>query len=435
MNKFVIESFGCQMNKYDSELVAGILKSAGYEAVDDIEMADIVLINTCSVREHAERRVLDKIDSYYTAKRKSPHTIIGVLGCMAERLGPKLLEMSPAVSFALGPDAYRNLPNVLELHRSGRPHTDIRIDTNTETYTDIYPSRCKGISAWIAIMRGCNNFCSYCIVPYLRGRERSRPVDDILDETRKIVNEGFKEIVLLGQNVNSYRYGDVDFPRLIERVSQIDGAERIRFATSHPKDLSPDLLRIIAGNEKICSHIHLAVQSGSNAILKAMNRNYTREHFISLITRAREIIGDPGIYTDIIVGYPGESEQDFEDTIDLVEQLRFDGVFCFKYSPREGTKAYELKDDISEEDKATRLIRLNALQKQIAFERNSKLIGSMQRILVEGPDKKRKAGHFMGRTDTNKIAIFRHKNQVSVGDMVDIRINEVSGMTLFGELI
>ena len=423
------------MNKYDSELVAGILKTSGYEAVHDIEKADIVLLNTCSVREHAEKRVIDKIDSYYSAKKKSPETIIGVIGCMAERMGERLTELRPVVNFVLGPDEYRALPMILESQLTGTRHTMPEFDANSETYSDIYPSRCAGVSAWIAIMRGCNNFCSYCIVPYVRGRERSRPVDDILAEAEQIVDEGYKEIVLLGQNVNSYHYEGVDFPRLIDKVSHIRGIERIRFDTSHPKDISPDLLRVISENDRICNHIHLAVQSGSDVILKAMNRNYTRNRFISLINSAREIIGDPGIYTDIIVGFPGETTADFQDTMDLVERIQFDGVFCFKYSPRQGTAAYNLQDDVPEEVKAERLIRLNTLQKQIVFERNSCLIGSIQQILVEGPDKKRKPGHSMGRTDTNKITIVYHENGVSAGQLVDVRIQEAAGMTLFGKLI
>jgi len=260
-------------------------------------------------------------------------------------------------------------------------------------------------------------------------------MQDIINEAKLVVAEGFSEIVLLGQNVNSYRHEDIDFPALIKAVSKVPGIKRVRFATSHPKDVSLELLEAIACQDNICNHIHLAVQSGSNSILKAMNRKYTREDFIHLIEDARKIIGDPGIFTDVIVGFPGESEADFKDTYDLVKRLRFDGLFSFKYSPRQGTAAFKLKETVSEDEKVERLIRLNQLQKEIILERNSKLIGSCQKILVEGPDKKRKPGHYMGRSDTNKITVFRHENRVSVGEVIDVKITNAEGLTLFGELI
>ncbi len=434
MNKYFIETFGCQMNKYDSELVASILNEDGFERVKNIEESDIILINTCSVRENAESRVKNKLDSYRALRKKNQTLIIGILGCMAERLGERLIAEKSTVNFVLGPDGYRKLPEILDQIYDVSSLAADRTDKSRETYTDIFPSRFGKVSAWVAIMRGCNNFCSYCIVPYVRGRERSRPHRDILDEVRKAVGEGFVEVTLLGQNVNSYQYEGMDFPDLLDQTSQIAGLKRVRFATSHPKDLSTKLIQTIAKNDRLCNHVHLAVQSGSNRILKLMNRNYTREHFMALVDRSRDCIGNPGIYTDVIVGFPGETENDFLDTLDLVDRVQFDGIFSFKYSPREGTAAFQFDQTVTDEEKLNRLEQLNHLQDKITLERNRKLIGTVQNVLVEGPDKKRRQKQLMGRTDTNKIVVFPETEGIAVGSLVDVGIINAEGHTLFGRI-
>lgn len=435
MNKYFIETFGCQMNKYDSELVASILENEGYAQAVTVEDANLILMNTCSVRDHAEMRVRNKLDSLQGLKRKNKKLIVGVLGCMAQRLGASLIEDKPLVDFVSGPDGYRNLPDILEQIISNNEFTELATQNDSETYSDIYPSRIQGISAWVAIMRGCNNFCSYCIVPYVRGRERSRTVKSILNEVRQLVTDGFSEVTLLGQNVNSYRDEQYDFADLLKLVSRVDGLKRVRFATSHPKDLSDKLIETIGENDKICNHIHLAVQSGSNRILNMMNRHYTREHFISLIEKSRLFIDNPGIYTDIIVGFPGETKQDFQDTLDLVLEVQFDNAFTFKYSPREGTSAYKLTETVSGVQKQERLVKLIELQKRITLAKNRKLIGSVQTVLVEGPDKKETPDHLMGRTGTNKIVVFKEGNSsINTGSFVDVKITTAEGQTLFGEI-
>ncbi len=434
MSKYFIETFGCQMNKHDSELVESILEKEGYVRAENIEESDLILINTCSVREHAETRVKNKLDSYQAVKKHRDNLVVGVLGCMAQRLGPGLIDEKPIVNFVVGPDGYRHIPQILDdIRNNGRFQNPPVIDDD-ETYSDIYPTRIKGISAWVAVMRGCNNFCTYCIVPYVRGRERSRSVKNVLSEVQKLATERFSEVTLLGQNVNSYHDGNNDFADLLKRISQVDGIKRVRFATSHPKDLSRKLLQTIGENERICSHIHLAVQSGSNRILKIMNRNYTREHFLSLIQMSRELINDPGIYTDIIVGFPGETESDFNDTLNLIEQVQFDGAFTFKYSPRSGTAAARLKETVSEEEKQSRLTQLIQLQKKITLKRNRQLINTKQLVLVEGPDKKGYPDQIMGRTEGNKIVVFKGNENSLEGTLVNVKIINAEGQTLFGEL-
>jgi len=433
MHTYYIETFGCQMNKYDSELVASFLNDSGYQPAKSIETADIILINTCSVRDHAETRVKGKLDAFRALKKQKRQLIVGVLGCMAQRLGHELMEEKPIVDFVLGPDSYRRLPDVLARLRNDEMLFHDEYD-ELETYSDIYPTRVEQVSAWVAIMRGCNNFCSYCIVPYLRGRERSRKSQNILAEVQQLASEGYVEVTLLGQNVNSYHDGDWDFADLLFEVSTVPGIRRVRFATSHPKDVSPKLLETIGKNERICNHIHLAVQSGSNKILQLMNRHYTSEHFVDLIKQAREKIDNPGIYTDIIVGFPGETLNDFELTLALVEQVRFDGVFCFKYSPRSGTAAFQLAETVNPDEKTERLQQLIKLQKEIALQRNKELIGSVQEVLIEGPDKKRKLNTFMGRTGTNKIVIFSGNGDMIPGKLVDLKIMNAEGHTLFGEI-
>ncbi|MCU0645319.1 MAG: tRNA (N6-isopentenyl adenosine(37)-C2)-methylthiotransferase MiaB [bacterium] len=433
--KYYIETYGCQMNKYDSELVAGILGKQGFEEANSLDDSDLILVNTCSVRQHAENRVLGRLDAFQQLKQKNPDLKIGVLGCMAIRLQDQLLRQKSVVNFVLGPDNYRSLPDVLAKLSNGERQSRFSLAefNNHEIYSELYPNRATGFSAWVAIMRGCNNFCSYCIVPYLRGRERSRPAKEIVAEIEKLVDEGFLEVTLLGQNVNSYHDENHDFADLIAMVAELPGIERIRFATSHPKDLSLKLIDAMADHPKVCNHLHLPVQSGSDNILRLMNRNYTRSHYLKLIDAARSRINNPGLYTDIIVGFPGETEQDFQDTVDLVQRVEFDGAFVFKYSPREGTAAYQYKENLTEQEKVARLQYLNQIQDAITLKRNRELVGQTQKILVEGRSRKAKPNQYMGRTDSNKIVVFNSDNNYK-GLLKEVQIIAAEGRTLFGEI-
>lgn len=436
VKKFYIETYGCQMNKYDSELVAGILNQQGYREAKSAQESDLILVNTCSVRQHAENRALGRLNALRLLRQNRPELIIGVLGCMAIRWQDELLNQKPFVNFVLGPDNYRGLPDILSKLNNGASERQLKLAEfdNFEIYSELYPIRTSGVSAWVAIMRGCNNFCSYCVVPYVRGRERSRSAQEIIEETHKLVDEKFVEVTLLGQNVNSYFDEKNDFADLIKTVADVPGIERVRFATSHPKDLSEKLIATMANHLKICNHLHLPVQSGSDKILKLMNRKYTRSHYLNQIKSAREKIPGLGLYTDIIVGFPGETEQDFEDTVDLVQRSEFDGIFVFKYSPREGTAAHELEETLSEEQKVKRLQILNQVQDEITLKRNRQLIGSIQTILVEGRSKKSKPNQYMGRTDSNKIVVFEGDDSL-VGSLLDVKIVAAEGRTVFGEII
>jgi len=435
--KVYIETYGCQMNKYDSELVAGLLRNYGYETVHNPEQADVILVNTCSVREHAERRALGRLSSLYGYKLRRPEIKIGVLGCMAQSLGEKILEKKPFVDFVIGPDAYRKV--LVALGEESTPESEFSVrafleESGEETYDDVYPCRVKGISAWVAVMRGCNNHCSYCIVPYVRGAERSRPADSVVEEVRRLADEGFVEVTLLGQNVNSYSDGSHDFADLIRMVSQVEGIQRVRFATSHPKDLSDKLIQTIAENPRICNHIHLPVQSGSSRILKLMNRVYTRERYLERVEKIRKLIPQVSLTTDIIVGFPTETDEDFQQTLSLLEEVQFDGAFIFKFSPRRGTPAAKIPGQLPDEVKQERLQILNDLQKKITLKKNRQLIGQVVEVLVEGPSKKSKRD-FMGRTETNKIVVFPKPRTIGPGSLAKVRIVNAEGVTLFGECL
>jgi tRNA-2-methylthio-N6-dimethylallyladenosine synthase len=434
--KYYIETYGCQMNKYDSELVAEILNQQGYSKASSAQESDLILVNTCSVRQHAENRVLGRLDALRLLRQKRPDLIIGVLGCMAIRLKDQLLNQMPFINFIVGPDNYRGLPDILSKLNNGSTGGQFKLAEfdDHEIYSELYPSRASGVSAWVAIMRGCNNYCSYCVVPYVRGRERSRPAQEIIAEIHQLTLENFVEVTLLGQNVNSYRDGDRDFADLIRMAADVPEIERIRFATSHPKDLSPKLIETIARHPKICNHLHLPVQSGSDKILKLMNRSYTRSHYLKIAELIKAKIPGLGLYTDIIVGFPGETDQDFDDTIDLIQQLEFDGIFIFKYSPREGTAAFRLEETLSEQEKVQRLQYLNQLQDEITLKRNQQLIGSIQKILVEGTSKKGKPNQYRGRTDSNKIVVFEGADFL-IGSFLDVKIVAAEGRTLFGDVI
>jgi tRNA-N(6)-(isopentenyl)adenosine-37 thiotransferase enzyme MiaB len=436
--KLHIETYGCQMNVADSEVVASILKMDGFEISEEISEADLILVNTCSVRDNAEQRVLSRIQYFQSFRKKKKNLIIGVLGCMAERVKEELIE-EHRVDLVVGPDSYLDLPHLIASVDCGEKAINVEL-SSTETYKDVIPLKISGlkISGFISIMRGCNNFCTYCIVPYTRGRERSREAQSILNEVKDLKKQGYKEITLLGQNVNSYIYETesekIDFPRLLELVALEAPEIRIRFTTSHPKDMSDETLKIIAKYDNLCKFIHLPAQSGSSQILKAMNRKYTREWYLDRIRAIREILPEASISTDLFCGFSSETEEDHQNTLSLIREVGFDSAFMFKYSERPGTYASKnMPDDVPEEIKVKRLEEIIALQLEISLQQNKKDIGKIQKVLVEGFSKRSREKLF-GRTSQNKVVIFNKENH-RVGDIVNVKITDASAATLFGELI
>lgn len=436
--KLFIETYGCQMNVADSEVVASIMGMHGYVLCDAIADADAIFVNTCSIRDNAEQKVLSRLAYFRSLKKKSPRLIVGVLGCMAERVREKLVA-EHGVDLVAGPDAYLDLPALVAAVERGEPAVNVALST-TETYRDIIPARVGSsrVSGYISIMRGCNNFCSYCIVPYTRGRERSREPESILSELQDLKKRGFKEAVLLGQNVNSYRYESpegmvVDFPALLQMVAEAAGAEmRIRFTTSHPKDMSDEILHAIAAHPALCHHIHLPVQSGSNRILQLMNRRYTREWYLDRVAAIRRIIPDCGITSDLFCGFHSETDADFEETLSLMREVEYDASFLFKYSERPGTFASKhLPDNVSEEVKIARLQRMIELQNELSLESNRRDIGKTFEVLVEGFSK-RSREQLCGRTSQNKVVVFPRGTH-RVGDFVKVKVIDVSSATLLGE--
>lgn len=428
------------MNVADSETVAAVMQMAGYELTEDDNIANAVLINTCSIRDNAEQKIRARLAYWRSLRKKTGRNIlIGVIGCMAERLKHQLIE-EEGVNLVAGPDSYLDLPNLISAAENGEAAINIELST-TETYRDIIPSRAatNGISGFISIMRGCNNFCSYCIVPYTRGRERSREPQSILRELNDLKERGFKEVTLLGQNVNSYRHVDkdgkvTDFPALLKLVANNAREMRIRFTTSHPKDMSDEIISTIAAHKNIARHVHLPVQSGSNEVLKAMNRKYTREWYLDRVTSIRRIIPDAGISSDLFTGFHGETEEDFDLTLSLMEEVGFDSSFMFKYSERPGTYASKhLPDNIPEDVKIERLNRMIALQNRLSAESNKKDIGKTFEVLVEGRSK-RNADELFGRTSQNKVVVFP-KGDAKPGDFVEVLITDASSATLKGHLI
>ena len=418
--KLYIETYGCQMNVADSEVVASVMNTAGYEVVNDLESADAVFMNTCSIRDNAEQKIDSRLSYFQTIKKKRK-LIVGVLGCMAERQKEALLE-SKVVDLVVGPDAYLDLPNLIGMVEQGHQAINVELST-TETYKDIIPSRISGnvISGYVSIMRGCNNFCSYCIVPYTRGRERSREVNSILNEIEDLKQRGFKEVVLLGQNVNSYRFmeseQEINFARLLAIVAEAYPSMRIRFTTSHPKDMGDDVLETMAAYPNICRHIHLPVQSGSDRILKSMNRKYTREWYLNRIEAIRRILPDCGITTDLFCGFHNETEEDQQLSLSLLKEVVFDSAFMFKYSERPGTFASKnLPDNVPEEVKIERLNEIIALQNQMSALSNQREVGKVFEVLVEGRSK-RSSEQLFGRTSQNKVVVFPKGNH-KVGDFV-----------------
>lgn len=438
--KLFIETYGCQMNVADSEVVASVMKLAGYGVTENIDECDAILINTCSIRDNAEQKIFSRLQQLAALrKKKGGRMIVGIIGCMAERMKDELIK-NHGVDLVAGPDAYLDLPNLIAAVENGESAINIELST-TETYRDVIPSRIGGnkISGYISIMRGCNNFCSYCIVPYTRGRERSREPGSILNELRDLQAKGFKEVILLGQNVNSYHYeaadgSVVDFAKLIEIVADAVPEMRVRFTTSHPKDMSDEIIAMMANKKNVCKHIHLPVQSGSNSVLKAMNRKYTREWYLDRIATIRKAMPDCGISTDMFTGFHNESEEDFQETLTLMREVGFDSAFMFKYSERPGTFASKnLPDNVSEEVKIDRLNRMIALQNELSHESNLRDVGKTFEVLVEGYSKRSRDDMF-GRSEQNKVVVFPAKD-TCVGDVVKVKVNSATSATLIGELV
>ena len=426
-----IETYGCQMNVNDSEVILSILQDAGYALTEDIEKADVILANTCSIRDNAEQRIWGRIDQFKLQKRKRYGVIIGIVGCMAERLKDKLLEK---VDLVAGPDSYRSLPELLKAITPESPQMNVLL-SHEETYADIKPVRLdkNGVSAFISIMRGCNNVCSYCVVPYTRGRERSRDPYTIVNEARILFENGYKEVTLLGQNVDSYAWeseeGNVNFPQLLEMVALISPELRVRFSTSHPKDISDEVIYTIARHENICRHIHLPVQSGSSIMLEKMRRKYSREWYLERVEKIRSVLPDCGLTTDVIAGFSGETQQDHEDTLSLMEQVCFDSAFMFAYSERPGTLASKkYPDDIPYSQKTERLNEIIALQGRMSLKSNEKEIGKVLKVLVEGPSKKN-PDELCGRASSNKMCVFPSRGE-KAGDYCEVKVDSVTSATL-----
>ena len=432
MKKLYIETYGCQMNVADSEVVASVMQMAGYEPTESLDEADAVFLNTCSVRDNAEQKIYHRLEALDAIKRKRP-LIIGVLGCMAERVKSDLLEHHHC-DLVAGPDAYLSLPDLIAQAETGHKAMNIEL-SNSETYRDVVPQRLHGakIGGFVSIMRGCNNFCHYCIVPYTRGRERSRDVESILREVRDLRDRGFKEVTLLGQNVNSYEVSNLSFPQLLRTVAEEVPQMRIRFTTSHPKDMSDETLHVIAEMPNVCKHIHLPVQSGSDRILKLMNRKYTREWYLGRVDAIRRIIPDCGLSTDIFVGYHSETEDDHQLSLSLMREVGFDSAFMFKYSERPGTYASKhLPDDVPEEVKIQRLNELIQLQTEISAQQNRKDEGREFDVLIEGFSK-RSREQLMGRTEQNKAVVIS-KGLHHIGQTVKVKITGSTSATLLGEV-
>jgi len=417
------------MNLADSEVVLSILSASGYEPTHELARADVVFVNTCSVRENAEQRIYGRLGDFKHYKQRNPSVVIGVLGCMAERLRRDLIESESHVDLVVGPDEYRRLPELIENAIAGERGIAVRL-SRVENYDDIIPLRTDGISAWISVMRGCDKFCTFCVVPFTRGRERSRTLPSILREIEHLSARGFKEVTLLGQNVNSYHDGMHDFADLMASAATVDRTMRIRFTTSHPQDMSEKLIETIADHENICSSIHLPIQSGSDRILRLMNRTYTREQYLQLVKTIRSTIPEVSLSTDIIAGFPTETDDDHRMTLDVLREVEYDGAFTFRYSRRENTKAWHMGDDVPEGTKIQRLNEIIDLQREISARKNLGMIGQTVEVLVEGESKK-STEDYCGRTDTNKMVVFS-KGGVRIGEYIDVKIERANSATLFG---
>ena len=427
--KVYIETYGCQMNTSDSEIVLSVMDRDGYEPTEVIADADVIFLNTCSIRDNAEQRIHGRLTNIIYYKRRKPDLVVGILGCMAERLRKDLLKDGSVVDVVVGPDQYRALPELVGEARHGEKGLAVKL-SRVETYDDITPLRTDGISAWLSVMRGCDKFCTFCVVPFTRGRERSRSLESIVGEVRKLAEHNFREITLLGQNVNSYRSDGHDFADLLAAVADVDPRIRIRYTTSHPQDMSDKLIETMASRRNICDYVHLPVQSGSNRILELMNRTYTVEHYMERVRKIQELIPDVSLSTDIIAGFPTETEEDHRRTLEMIERVGYDGAYTFAYSPRENTKAWAMGDDVPDDVKGRRLQEIIDLQREISNRNNQRHVGRVEEILVDGPSKK-DATQWKGRTDTNKIVIFPKSDQ-EIGEYINVRITKATTATLFG---
>jgi tRNA-2-methylthio-N6-dimethylallyladenosine synthase len=439
LKKFYIETYGCQMNVADSEVVVSILGNSGYILTDNINDAELILLNTCSIRENAEQRIWNRLDAIGAVKRNKPATVVGIIGCMAERLKEKLLESEKLVDLVAGPDAYRELPSLIGDAESGHKAVNVLL-SGEETYSDISPVRMdrNGVTAFISIMRGCNNMCAYCVVPYVRGAERSRNPESIVREAKGLFEKGYREVTLIGQNVNSYNWKEGDnilnFPGLLKIVATVDPLLRVRFSTSHPKDISDELLETIARYDNICKHIHLPVQSGSTRILKLMNREYTREWYIKRIKAIHQIIPDCSVSTDMIAGFCTETEEDHKESLSLMEWAGFDFAYMFKYSERPGTSAArKYPDDIPEEIKTRRLNEIIALQNRLSAKSKKADVGKIHHVLIEGTSKK-SDDFLFGRNSQNKVVVFPEEG-LNPGDYVSILVEKSTSATLIGKVV
>ena len=430
---YYIETYGCQMNVADSELVSGLLTKAGYSQAKDIYNADAIFVNTCAIREHAEEKIHSRLGYYHQIKKKNPKMIIGLLGCMAQNLKEDILESKPYVDIVLGPDSYRRLPEMIEKRNGNSTHL---VDTKLsrfEVYEDMFPSRHLGINAWIPIMRGCDKFCTFCIVPFTRGRERSRSLEGLIVEITQAVSDGFIEITLLGQNVNSYIHEGRGFHELLDAIANVPGVKRIRYTSPHPQDMTKDVLDVMSKHDNICNSVHLPLQAGNDKVLKRMNRTYTKEQFIALVDQIRDRLPRVGISTDIIVGFPGENEFEFQETLEVMDTIKFDSAYTFKYSSRPGTKAAEFEDHVVEREKQDRLERVIKAQKEHTLQRNKSIVGRVEMVLVE-KESKRSANQWAGRTDSNKWVIFNKEN-CHIRDFTPVKITEAKGISLHGKIV
>jgi tRNA-2-methylthio-N6-dimethylallyladenosine synthase len=429
--KIFLETFGCQMNEYDSELIRSILRSHQHEFTDGLAHAEAVLLNTCAIRENAHQKIYHRLDELKGLKKRGREIIVGVLGCMAQNLRQELADRAPVVDIVAGPDSYKRLPQLLaSVRETGDRGFDFSL-SEFETYSDIAPQRVPGVNAWIAIMRGCDNFCTFCVVPYTRGRERSRSPENIVNEVHRIAAEGFKQVTLLGQNVNSYRFEQSDFADLMKMVADVPGIRRVRFTSPHPKDFPRKLLRIMAENETLCKHIHLPLQAGSDSVLERMNRTYKKQEFLELVDEIRSQIPEVSLTTDVIAGFCGEGDEDFAQTVEVMQKVEFDSAFIFKYSERNNTIAVrKFSDDVPDEVKTQRVMYLNEIQREISLRRNRAEIGKVFEVLVEEPSKKNPR-EWLGRTDQNKGVVFFDES-AKPGDFVKVRINAAGTNTLKG---
>ena len=438
-----IETYGCQMNVSDSELMAGILTQSGHQTVTHIDAADVVLVNTCAIRENAETKVINRLKHLNHRKRRQPELIIGVCGCMAQHLRDRLLDAAPYVDLVMGPDAYRNLPVALDALTGGveahvslkdrDPFLGLRLD-KSEDYADIAPIRKEGIRAWLTIQRGCDKMCTFCIVPFVRGRERSLLLKLLVEDVEKLVDQGFKEVVLLGQTVNSYRDNGSDFGDLLYAVGEVNGLERVRFTSPHPADATESMIDAMANSPTVCKHLHLPLQSGSTPVLERMRRTYTAEEYRDLVTKLRERIPDIALSTDVIVGFCGETEAEFMETHQMMADIRYDSAFLFKYSEREGTLAHKaLPDDVPETEKGERLKQIIELQERISAEINTTAVGNTVAVLVEG-ESRRETDKYYGKTDGFKTTVFP-KADSEIGEVVNVRIHSTTAHTLIGQIV